>query len=92
MIYMRTTPKYVIVYETLNMDEIKPWKPGMKYRQPKIGCLYINKKTQKITKRHISGIKRDDVNRFLERNKPMEEMKEGTDLIAKLLLRDGSML
>lgn len=92
MIYMRTTPKYVLLYETLNMDEIRRWKPGMKYRKPKIGCVKINRITQIIIDRHVSTIEIDDVNKFLDRNHPIEQVKEGMDLVAKLMLRYGSVL
>ena len=91
-LYMRVTPKYVIVYEPLNMPQIFRPRPGLKFRKPQVGCLYINKKTKMVTKRHISRIKREDVDRFLERNKPMYEMEEGVDLVAKLLLEHGIML
>ena len=92
VIYQRVTPKYVIVYEPLNVEKIFKPRDGLKYRIPVLGCLYINRHTQKITKRHMSRIKRQDVARFLERNRPLEEMEEGADIVAKLLLRDGSML
>lgn len=90
-LYLRTTPKYVIVYELLNKDKLKDFGKNTKYIPALIACSYINRITEKIAKMHMSTIWKKDIDKFLERNKPIKETKEGVDLIAKILLHHGNI-
>jgi len=78
----RATPKYIYMY--------LPFPHGKVGLQ--IGSLRINRKKQVIDRRQMSHVKPEDVKSFYERNRPFEELKEGADLVAKLLLQNENLL
>jgi len=77
--YQRATPKYIHLYQVLDI-----YDGGMK-----VGSLLISRKTNEITKRGISNVKKSDVNNFFNRNKPIKEMVDGVDIVARILLENG---
>lgn len=80
--FARVTPKYIYMYLPSDFGRV-----GLQ-----VGSLRINRKKQEIDKRQVSHIKPEDVKIFYERNKPFEELKEGADLVAKLLLQNEKLL
>lgn len=76
-IYCRTSSKYIYFYQVLSESS------GLH-----IGSILIDRRKEKVVNRKMSYVKPEDVNKFYTRNRPLKELKNGVDLIAKLLLNN----
>ncbi len=78
-IYHKITPRYVVIY-----------RPLMLSMGPVIISVYIDRKT-KAVKKHISRIQAKDIDKFLSRIKPFQELNEGSDVVAKAILQNDQL-
>jgi len=79
-VYYKTTPKYIFIYKIMYI----------RLAFTSVFSIRINRKTKEI-KKEIKQVLAKDIDIFFSRIKTLQELEDGTDILAQVFLLDPDL-